>query len=152
MSGPFVSDERFAIVVKYIEKKLPNGMDSVIIVDTKEMEERYQGTVKEVHTQWTQPNWIETNKLIRRATAFDPMAGRKEMDWTLYRQFLLEQYMRSWDITMPGKVSVSDGAVSEPVPVPCTPENINKLNPAIAAALVEEFVSKTSMPEDDLGN
>lgn len=145
MGGLFVSDEMFEIVIKYVEKTLPNGMSTVVIVDNPEMEGRYEGNVKEVRTQWVQPNWIETNKLIRRATVFDQMAGRKEMDWTLYRQYLLEQYMKKWDVQAPGP----DG---KEAPIPCTAENINKLNPSIAAALVEEFVNRTSMPEDELGN
>lgn len=145
MPGPFVSEDRFEIVVKYMEKQLPYGGTSCVVVNSKEMEEKYGALVKEIHTQWVQPNWQETNDLIRKSTVPDPYTGRRDMDWTLYRQFLLERYMKSWDITQEGP----DG---KSVQVPCTVEYINKLDPSVAAALVEEFVRRTTISEDDLKN
>jgi len=145
MPGPFVSEDRFEIVVKYIEKKLASGGTSCVVVNNKEMEERYGAAVKQIHTQWIQPNWQETNDLIRKSTVPDPYTGQRQMDWTIYRQSLLEKYMKSWDISIPG----ADG---KDMVVPCIPENINRLDPAIASSLVEEFVNRTTISDDELKN
>jgi hypothetical protein len=148
MPGPFASNERFEIAIKYIEKKLPSGLTKVITIGEKdeETQERYKDQIKIIHTQWSMMNWKETNDLIRQATYFDAMAGRRELDWVMYRQLMLESCMKSWDITQPN----SDGKGESGVP--CTKENISRLDPNIATALVQEFVDKTSMSDNDLGN
>jgi hypothetical protein len=146
MSGPFASNERFEIPIKYVEKKLPSGLTKVIVIDKKddETQERYKDQVKVIHTQWALMNWKETNDLIRQATYFDSIAGRRELDWVMYRQIMLENCMKSWDITE--KVDGKD------ISVPCTKENIARLDANVATALVQEFIEKTSMSDEELGN
>jgi hypothetical protein len=147
MPGPFASNERFEIAVKYIEKSLPSGLNKVIVVGEKDKEaqERYKDKVKVIHTQWTLMNWKESNDLIRQATYFDAMAGRRELDWVAYRQLMLDNCMKSWDITEKG----ADGKESS---VPCTKENISRLDPNIATALVQAFVERTSVSDEEMGN
>jgi hypothetical protein len=147
MPGPFASNERFEISIRYIEKSLPSGLNKVVVIEEKDQEaqERYKDKVKVIHTQWAMMNWKETNELIRQATYFDTMAGRRELDWVTYRQLMLENCMKSWDITEKG----TDG---KEVSVPCTKENIFRLDPNIATALVQQFVERTSLSDEDLGN
>jgi hypothetical protein len=111
------------------------------VVKTVEMEERYKGLVSELHTQWIQPNWKESNDLIRASTTWDAEAGERMLDWQKYRFLLLEHFMKSWDI-------VDD----KEMPVACTRENIEKLDANIAAALVDQFLSKTTLTEKEMGN
>ena len=140
MGGPFVSDEMFDIVVKYVEKKLKSGHTGVVVVRDLETEQRYKGLVKEIHTQWVQPNWMTSNDMIRTATRFDAEAGTRLIDWPLYRTLLLEKCMKQWDVV--------DEASK---PVPCTKENIARLDPNIGAALVDDFLAKTTPTEKELG-
>jgi hypothetical protein len=140
MGGPFVSDEMFDIVVKYVEKKLKSGHMGVVVIKDAETELRHKGLVKEIHTQWTQPDWTVSNDMIRAATRFDPEAGTRMIDWPLYRSLLLERCMKSWDV-----------ADEQGKPVPCVKEKIGKLDPNIGAALVDDFLAKTTPTEKDLG-
>jgi hypothetical protein len=145
MAGPFVSNDNFEVIIKYVEKKNKAGMSFVMIVSDKETEERYKGQVKVIHTQWIQPNWKESNELARQCTKFDPIAGERLFDWGTYRSMVLERYMKSWDI-------VTVDANGQNIPVPCIPENINRLDPSIAGALIDGFYSRTQPSEESLGN
>ena len=145
MAGPFVSDEMFPIVIKYVEKNSKLGMTSVLILKGEEMEQRYKGSAKTINTQWALPNWKESNDLVRGCYRWDNIAGEKILDWSLYRMKVLDTYMRNCDIKSPGQNG-------EETSIPCTPEYISKLQPSIAGALVDEFMAKTSPSEEDLGN
>lgn len=145
MSGPFVSNEMFPIDIEYVEKSTKSGLPGVIIVRDEETRQRYKGNVKKISTQWVVPNWKESNMLVRDSYKWDPIAGEKILDWNLYRTKILDTYMKAWDITQPGP----DG---NPHPVPCIPENIAKLQPSIAGALVDAFMLKTSPTEEEMGN
>lgn len=139
--SPFATGARFPIVIKYVEKTLPSGLTTVVVVKTAEMEERFKGSVFELQTQWVQPNWKESNDLIRASTTWDSEAGERMLDWQKYRFLLLEHFMKSWD------VKDEKGQA-----VPCVKENIEKLDANIAAALVDEFLKKTTLTEKEVGN
>lgn len=141
MAGPFVNEELFDLKIKYIEKKLKSGHTGCVIVSDKETELKYKDHIKEIHTMWLQPNWKQSNDVIRKATKVDADTGIRGVDWPYYRTLLLENFMKTWDI------AGEDGKT-----VPCIPENIAKLDPVIAGALVEEFLGKTSPSEEELKN
>lgn len=145
MSNPFVSEARFEVIVKYVEKKMKSGLSTILVIEDKEMEERYKGSISEIHTQWIQPNWKESNELSKQCTRWEPMAGERTFDWSAYRMAILERYMKSWDIT----TKDDDGKETS---VPCIPDNIGKLDPNIASALIEGFMEKTMPTEKELGN
>ncbi len=145
MSNPFVSEERFAVVVKYVDKTLKSGLTTILVIDKQEDEERYKGNINKIHTQWVQPNWKESNELSKQCTRWEPMAGERTFDWSTYRMALLEKYMKSWDISTKGP----EGSTQ---PIPCTPDNIGKLDPNIASALIDGFMGKTMPTDKDLGN
>jgi hypothetical protein len=140
MPGPFVSETAFPITVKYVESKNKAGLPIIVIVRSKDIEQRYKDQVKTITTQWIQPNWKQSNDLIRRATKFDADAGERVLDWPLYKTIILETFMKEWDIELNGKL------------VPCIPENIAQLDTNIASALVDEFLVKTTPSEQELGN
>lgn len=145
MSNPFISDNRFEVTIKYVEKETKGGLSATMVVSDKETEERYKGSINEIHTQWVQPNWKESNELSRQCTRWDPIAGERLFDWNSYRIALVERYMKSWDISLKNDKG-------EDVPVPCTKENIDKLDPNIASALIDAFLNKTTPSEEKLGN
>ena len=136
-----VSDKLFPIDLEYVEVKLKNGLDGVIIISTDESRTKYEGKTKKLHTQWTQPGWKESNELVRTATIWNQFAGERSLDYLLYRSLIPEKFLKMWDIMDEvGK------------PVPCTPATILKLEPNIANALIDNFISKTVPSEGDLKN
>lgn len=145
MSGPFVSDEMMPISVKYVEQKLSSGFTNIIIVQDEKAEKKYSDRIKTINTQWKIPNWKESNDLARQCYRWDPIAGEKILDWNLYRMSILDTYMQFWDVSIPGP---NGGDQS----VPCTPENISKLQPAIGDALVGQFMQSMSPSDEEMGN
>jgi len=130
----------FEIKVKYVETTLKNGKKSVVVLKDEEAAKRHAGSLIEITTQWTQPNWKQSQDMIRAATSFDHIAGDRVTDWNFYRAMLLENCMKMWDI------KIGDQAV------PCTVQNISRLDPSVAYALVSEFIAKTQPSEDELKN
>jgi hypothetical protein len=134
----------FEIVVEYAQAMLKNGLKGILVFSEKDDEgkKRYSpDAVEAIHSQWVMPNWKQSNDILRRATKWDDEAGQRVLDWATYRSLIMENFMRMWD--------VKDDQKS---PVPCTRENMERLDPNIAAALVERFLSKTTITEKDLGN
>lgn len=138
---PFATGARFPVIVKYVEKALSSGLKTLVVVKDKKMEEQYNGLVHELHTSWIQPNWKESNDLIRAATTWDVEAGERMLDWQKYRFMLLLHFMKGWD------VKDEEGNV-----VPCIQDNIERLDAQIAGALVDEFIAKTTLTEKEVGN
>jgi len=140
MASPFVSEELFPIVVKWAEVETKTGVKGTLIIRDKETEDRYKGSMNELQTQWAMPNWKESSNLLAKAYQPDAQTGELRFMWAAYRSLVLDSFMKSWD----AKDDQGNG-------VPCTPTNIAKLDPAIAAALVEAFLAKTSVSEQELG-
>lgn len=140
MGSPFVSEELFPIVIKWAEVETKSGNKGTFIIRDKEAEGRYKGTMSELQTQWAMPNWKESSSLLARSYQPDSQTGELRFMWAAYRSLVLDSFMKSWD--------AKDDKGNA---VPCTPPNIAKLDPAIAAALVEAFLAKTSVSEQELG-
>lgn len=144
MSGPFVTDTQFPITVKYVEKTSKSGLPVLLILKDKakekEFEARYKDDVKSINTMWVQPNWKQSNDLIRQATKFIYEIGERKLDWQAYKTLLLETFMVEWDVKADGKT------------VPCIKENIERLDANIASFLIDSFLLKTSPSEEELGN
>jgi hypothetical protein len=139
--GPFVTETMFPISVKYIEKKNKAGLPIIMVVKDPEIEAKYKDHIKTINTMWLQPNWKQSNDVIRKATQFVPEVGDRRLNWQMYRGLLLETFMKEWDI------KDKDGKT-----VPCDKASIDNLDVNIAAALIDAFQAKTSPSEDDLGN
>jgi len=131
-----VTEQLFPIAIKYIDVPLKGGMEGVFIIDTPEKEKKYGDKVKKLETQWIRPSFRQMNDLHRETTITNSFNGEKETDWILYQSLIMEKFLRHWDIEEGGK------------PVPCTPENMGKLDPVIARALLDAF-NKHSVPSED---
>jgi hypothetical protein len=140
MASPFVTEELFPIVVKWAEVKTKGGATGNLILKDKESEERYKGAFNELQTQWAMPNWKQSSHLLAKAYQADPQTGESRFMWATYRSLIIDNFMRSWD------AQDENGK-----PVPCTPDNIARLDPAIASSLVEGFLAKTNVTEKELG-
>ena len=141
--GLLVSQKLFPIDIRYTEIPLKTGQTGVVVLKDdaagKELEKKYGDKVKTLHTQWAQPNFRESNDILREATVYDQFKGERDIDWYLFRALTLERNLKAWDIMD------DDGK-----PVPCTPDNIAKLDSAIAIALVGQFDARNLPTEEDL--
>jgi hypothetical protein len=140
MAGPFVTTDLFEIKICYVEKQMKSGHTGCVVLNTDEAKLKYKDQVKEISTQWSSMNWRQSNDLIRKATKVDADTGIRGVDWPYYRSLLMESCLKAWDI---------QGSDSKTVP--CINDNIGKLDPNIASAMVEEYLAKTTPSEKELG-
>lgn len=143
--GLFASDEQFEIKIHYISVKSKNGVETIRVLDErtergKDEVRSFGSKVETLHTMWVSPGWKQSNDMLRKCMRYDPESGKKELDWPLYRALILESFMKSWDAKDDGK------------PVECSKDNIDRLDAQIAAALVDRFIDRTTVSEEDLGN
>jgi hypothetical protein len=133
----------FPIDIKYAEFKLKNGLTGVEVIEDgdKEALKKYDGKIKELHTQWAQPGWKENNEIVRQATIWDEFRGVRDVDFYIYKSMVLERFLKSWDITD-----------EKNNPVPCVPETIARLDIQVANALVNRFLARNVPTEEDLKN
>jgi hypothetical protein len=148
--GVFAKTDLFEIQVQYVLVKSKGGVETIKILD--ETTERGKEEIEDLgdraltlHTYWISPNWKQSNDLLRRCMKYDPESGKRELDWALYRAQLIESFMRKWDATDTDE----DGNEQ---PVPCNRGNVERLDAQIAVALVDKFLERTTVTEDDLGN
>jgi len=141
MATPFVSPDLFEIVVKYTHVKLKSGLSAIIVIKDEKQEEKYKDKVQVLKSQWKQPNWIEHNDLHSGSLVMDDVAGVKVPDYNIYRQLVLERFMKLWDV-----VDEKNN------PVEINKDNLSKLDPSIAMALYDAWNRKVNAAEEDVGN
>lgn len=142
----FVPNERFEIIIKYLDVKSKSGLTRCKVIDEAKKEDKaildkHKDKVKELHTSWELANFKQMYETSKQCHKFDFDSGRKELDWLSYKAQIIETYMKGWD--------ASDDSGK---PVPCTKENIEKLDPDVANGLIDAFFNKTSITEEELGN
>lgn len=137
----FVSNKLFPIDVKYIEVKMRNGAEGVFIIEDEATEKKHGDKVKTLKTQWVQPNWKENNDIIRGASITDMQTGNKSVDLHLYRNLVLERFLKAWDIA-------DDAGVA----IPISKEKVMSLDFNIARALADSFINRNIPTEEELGN
>ena len=148
--GLFAKTDLFEIQIKYVLVKSKGGIETIRVIDDttekgKDEEASLGDRVLTLHTYWISPNWKQSNDLLRKCMKYDPEAGKRELDWALYRSFLIESFMQKWD-------AAEEDAEGESQAVPCSRENVERLDAQIAVALVDRFLERTTVSEDDLGN
>ncbi len=136
-----VSTNLFPIDIKYVEVKLKNGLDGIILIKDEADEKKYEGRIKELHTQWLQPNWKEHTDIIRESMVWDAFKGERQMDFQTYRTLCIERFLKVWDIL--------DDAGK---PVQCEKKSIAQLEYNMANYLIDQFISKSVPTESDLKN
>jgi len=148
MAGVFASGDFFEVCVKYVVLKTASGIDVVKVIDDatekgKADLERYGERVQSLRTQWVSPNWKQSNELLRKCMRYDAESGKRELDWPLYRALLIEMFMKKWDAT------TTEGG--KEIPVPVSRENVDRLDAQVAVALVDKFIERTNVSEEELG-
>ena len=133
----------FPIDIKYAEVKLKNGMTGIVVIDEgdKDALKKYEGKTKDLHTQWQQPGWKENNDIVREANIWNDFTGSRDVDFYVYRALVIERFLKVWD--------VKDDKAQQ---VPCTKENIARLDIQIANAMVSKFLARNVPTEEDLKN
>lgn len=139
--GLLISEEWFAIPLRYVEVTLKNGDSGVFIIRNEEQEKKYKDRIKEFTTMWKRPNFKETLDVLREASITDPYTGDRDIDQLLHRSLTIERFLKKWDM-------MDDKGEK----VECTPENVLRLDPAVASALLETFNSYILPTEDQLKN
>lgn len=148
MAGVFASGDYFEVFIKYLNLKTASGIDVIKVLDDttekgrKEIE-KYGERVQTLKTQWLAPNWKQSNELLRKCMRYDPESGKRELDWPMYRALLIEMFMKKWDVT-----TTENG---KEVPVAVSRENIDRLDAQVAVALVDKFIERTNVSEEELG-
>jgi len=141
MATPFVSDALFEITVKYVQVNLKGGLKAVIVIDDPEKEKKYGDRAQVIKSQWKQPNWKEHNELHSDSLVTDDVTGVKVPNINIYRQLVLERFMKLWDI-------VDDKGN----PIDLKPENLAKLDPDVAMALYQAWNKRVNAEEEDTKN
>jgi len=150
MPGVFASGEYFEVAVKYVNLKTTRGIEIVKVVDDstdearEQAQEKYGDKIQVLRTQWISPNWKQSNELLRKCMRYDPESGKRELDWPLYRSLLIDMFMKKWDATM-----VDENG--KEVPAPLSREYVDRLDAQVAVALVDKFIERTNVSEDELG-
>ncbi len=85
--------------------------------------------------------WKQHNDIQRGATVNRGPGMGSDLDWVLYKERKLVTVLKSWD------AKDADGK-----PIPVTQDNIFKLSPQIAEALLNEFDKATVLGEEERGN
>jgi hypothetical protein len=139
----FAPKDLFEVQVRYV-MITSKGVDAVRVLEEdekgKEEIERLGDKVQVLSTMWVIPSWKESNEILRKCMKWDEYAGKKDLDWPTYRALLIETYMRNWD--------AKDGDEQ----VECSKANIDRLDAQIGIALVDRFLDKTSLSDDEMGN
>lgn len=136
-----VSQDLFPIDVKYAELKLKSGHVGCFVIDNAEAEQKYADKIKVLHTQWKMPTWKETNDLIRESTEMDMATGDRQVNVEKWQGIAIERFMKAWDVVGP------DGKT-----MPCTPQNIEMLDPNVFRSLMSQFMARNTPSEEDLKN
>jgi len=148
MAGVFASGDYFEVAIKYVNLKTAGGIEVVKVLDEstekgKQDVERYGDKVDVLRTQWIAPNWRQSNDLLRKCMRYDPESGRRELDWPLYRAMLIEMFMKKWDVTVKEN--------GKETPVELNKANIERLDAQVAVALVDKFIERTNISDEELG-
>ena len=121
-------------------RKLRHGYDAI----SEEAYEKLDEPTKQRFTRLTFNakvlTWGLYNDLSERATTIDPK-GNRFFNYKLWKEEKLKRVLNSWDATVE-----KDG---ENVPVPLKPENIQRLSPSVAEAMLQAYDDEMSLEEDD---
>jgi hypothetical protein len=137
--------QKVNIPLYYLEKKLSNGFNKIIILDDtdalKKMEdEKLKKDVLVLNTEWKVLNWKEQNEITKSSTKHGSMGDGADtfFDYYLYRDSRLKRCLSGWDL--------KDDAG---IPVMVTPQNIDLLPPEVVLALLNKFDTLISISPDE---
>ena len=137
--------QKVNIPLYYMEKKLSNGFNKIIILEDadalKKMEdEKLKKDVLILNTEWKVLNWKEQNEITKSSTNHGSMGDGSDtyFDFYRYRDSRLKRCLSSWDL--------KDDAGT---PVMVAPQNIDYLPPEVVLALLSKFDTLISISPDE---
>ena len=140
----FAPKDLFEVQIRYVMVK-SRGVEAVRVLEEdekgKEEIKKLGDRVEILSTMWVVPSWKESNEILSKCMKWDEYAGKKDLDWPTYRALLIETYLKNWD--------AKDEAGEKVEP---TKANIDRLDAQIGIALVDRFLDKTDISQEELGN
>jgi hypothetical protein len=128
---------------KHVDTK--HGKHLVILEDSKALEllsdeEKAKG-IDVLDTKWRVLTWKEQNDVNQAAhsSAPDPITGERAFDYIKYRDSIIKNCLKAWNITNEGR------------DVPVTPGAIDSLPSPVVLDLFEKFNKCLDFSEDELG-
>jgi len=128
------------IAVEIYYKQSANGTVH-IKADSVEIPEKDKDVWKKASFTLKPLTWKQHNDIQRAATVNRGPGMGSDLDWVLYKERKLVTVLKSWD---------AKDASDKPIPV--NQENIFRLCPQIAEALLNEFDKATVLGEEERGN
>jgi hypothetical protein len=128
------------IAVEVYYKKGKNGTIKVK-VDAESIPEKEKEAWTKASFTLKPLTWKQHNDIQRAATVNRGPGMGSDLDWVLYKERKLVTILKSWD------AKDSDGKA-----VPVNQENIFKLCPQVAEALLNEFDKATVLGDEERGN
>ena len=120
-----------------------NGKKLVVIDDekAKELIEEGNKSIETIVTKWKMISWQEQNSITDAASKeINPQTGTKIFNMSIYRQQVVRQCLKEWNLTIDGQ------------PAPVTVAYINKLPRDIVLNLYYKFESYSNYTEEELKN
>jgi hypothetical protein len=147
MSDIFSSNAKVNVDVYYSAERNAAGHLKITIIDDEKAEKlrasddpKVKDRVKLLRTEWRPQSWQAANELITKATVYNFQTKSQEVDWNKFRDAKIKSLMVDWD--------AKDEKGEK---IPCVEPNINKLNAAIALALIDKYDTITSVDREEMG-
>jgi len=118
-------DETAKIKVTLYYKQLPKTGRIQVVSRIGDLGERRLG-YSSVTFELRSLSWKQKNELMRQSRKMNSMQ-QSELDWETYREKLLVSLITKWD------------AKEGEQPIALTPENVLRMNPQVAEALLYEY-------------
>ena len=94
--------------------------------------------IKVINSKWKLINWKEDQEITKRCIIKDDYNATETIDYIGLRDLRMKSCLLEWDI-------VND----EGQPVPCKPENVDKLHGDIVMSLYQRYMDYTSLESED---
>ena len=146
MSKSMLLDGEEALIhipIYFKEKKNKHGHRSFVILNEadgkKSLVEENSG-VDVLNTKWKPQTWQMNNHLFKNSTSYNQATGSQDIDFTKYRNNIINECMIEWDM-VDGK-----GAI-----IPVNAQSIGLLPANIVNELIKQYDSMMQVDEEEQG-
>lgn len=129
----------FSIFYKKLGRHHFNVLEKVAY---KELDEEERVGYVELNVKTKPLTWGKYNDIQESSISIDSNSGLRKFNHKVFKEFKLVSVLAGWD----AKVKKEDGSL---VPVPLTKENILKMAPEIAEAILNMYDSLETLSDED---
>ena len=132
-------DDKELIPIKVYFKKAGYSYEALTASETEaiKMEEKERGKFTELNAKMNPVNWGTHNDMQESAMVEDQNSGDRRFSVKLYKEGRLKRLLKEWDVVQKEK------------PVPINDQNVMRLAPAIAEAILRAYDEQTTLSEDE---